>query len=86
MKDNLKVYLQSLFTNARNTARNSALFEELLGNHQDRYDELIAEGQSPANAYAKAIGELGDIDPLIEKNEAAPDGGTAQIFLESAEE
>ena len=86
MKDNLKVYLQSLFTNARNTARNSALFEELLGNLHDRYDELIAEGQSPADAYAKAIGELGDIDPLIEKNEAAPDGGTAQIFHESAEE
>lgn len=86
MKENLKLYLKSLFANARDTARNSALFEELLGNLQDRYDELIAEGQSPADAYAKAIGELGDITPLIEKNEASPAASEAQIFHESAEE
>ncbi|MBE6594972.1 MAG: DUF4097 domain-containing protein [Ruminococcaceae bacterium] len=85
MKENLKNYLTSLFINARDTARNSALFEELLGNLCDRYDELIAEGAEPADAYAKAIGELGDIAPLIEKNEPAPQDDGEPIFKEPKE-
>ncbi len=67
MRENLKKYLQSLFLDAPKTAHNDALFEELLGNLSDRYDELIGEGLSPDAAYARAIGDLGDISPLIEK-------------------
>lgn len=67
MKANLKKYLQSLFMDASDTPNNDALFEELLGNLYDRYDELIGEGLTPDAAYARAIGDLGDISPLIEK-------------------
>ena len=67
MKANLKKYLQSLFIDASDTPNNDALFEELLGNLYDRYDELIGEGLTPDAAYARAIGDLGDISPLIEK-------------------
>lgn len=69
MRENLKKYLQSLFMDAPNTPNNDALFEELLGNLYDRYDELIGEGLTPDAAYARAIGDLGDISPLIEKGQ-----------------
>ena len=69
MRENLKKYLQSLFADAASTPNNDALFEELLGNLYDRYDELIAAGDSPDVAYAHAIGDLGDISPLLEKDE-----------------
>lgn len=66
MKKNLKIYLESLFINAPKTEANDALFEELLGNLCDRYDELCAEGLAPDAAYARVIGEVGDIRPLLE--------------------
>ncbi|MBQ9801761.1 MAG: DUF4097 family beta strand repeat protein [Clostridia bacterium] len=76
MKRNLKIYLESLFINAPKTPTNDALFEELLGNLCDRYDELCAEGLTPDAAYARVIGEVGDIRPLLEgvaENGAAAD-------------
>ncbi|MBQ8356361.1 MAG: DUF4097 family beta strand repeat protein [Clostridia bacterium] len=66
MKNNLKNYLQSLFSGAPHNSANDALFEELYGNLCDRYDEWIAEGLSEEEAYARAVGEVGDIRPLID--------------------
>lgn len=66
MKENLKNYLESLFINAPKTPANDALFEELLGNLYDKYDDLIGEGLSESEALARVIAELGDIRPLFE--------------------
>ena len=86
MKENLKSYLQSLFLNASHTARNDALFEELLGNLYDRYDELTADGTPPEQAYAKVVGELGDIRPLIERTDpVSGQNGQERIFHEPKE-
>ncbi len=75
MKENLRRYLESLFINAPQTPGNDALFEELLGNLCDRYDELTATGLAPDAAYARVIGEVGDIRPLLEG--VAPNGTAA---------
>ncbi len=75
MKQNLSKYLESLFINAPKTPGNDALFEELLGNLYDRYDELTATGVTPDAAYARVIGEVGDIRPLLEG--VAPNGAAA---------
>ena len=66
MKHNLKSYLQSLFLDVPHSSANDTLFEELYGNLCDRYDELIAQGLTEEEAYARAIGEVGDIRPLID--------------------
>ena len=83
MKRNLKIYLQSLFINAPKTAANDALFEELLGNLCDRFDELCAEGLAPDAAYARVIGEVGDIRPLLE---GVAENGAAKDFTPKEDE
>ncbi len=69
MKENLKKYLQSLFVGAKDTAGNRSLFDELYDNLAARYDDLVAGGAAPEDAFADAIGKLGDIKPLIEFEE-----------------
>lgn len=71
MKEQLKKHLSSLFRGAPDTAHNRSLYEELLADLYDHYDEQIAAGAAPAAAYETAIGRLGDVSALIEGAPAA---------------
>lgn len=66
MKEQLKKHLDGVFKGAPHTDKNEALYEELLANLSDRYEERIAAGDSEEEACRRAIGDLGDIRPLIE--------------------
>ncbi|MBE6555341.1 MAG: DUF4097 domain-containing protein [Ruminococcaceae bacterium] len=73
MKENLRTYLESLFAGAPHTEKNEMLFEELLGNLYDRYEDLTATEMPPEEAFAKVVGEVGDIRPLMD----APSGNSS---------
>ena len=64
MKEKLKQHLNEVFRGAPHTAKNEALYEELLANLYDRYDERIAAGDGEEEACRRVIADLGDVTPL----------------------
>ncbi len=78
MKHKLKEYIDTVFADAeRRSPRNeriAELKEEILCNLEDKYDDLIASGRTPAVAYNIAIAGVGDISELLD----SIGGGTAQ--------
>lgn len=70
MKAKLKEYIDTIFADAEHRAPHnkqlSELKEEMLRNLDDKYDDLIASGKSPAAAYNIAIAGVGDISDLLE--------------------
>lgn len=87
MRDNLKIYLDSVFASAAKTRKNEELKEEILSNLYDKYDEYITEGMSAEDAYAKTISGIGDLSLLFEKLEreepkSEPKQAPARILLE----
>ncbi len=70
MKDKLAEYINTIFADAeRNHPGNPKLAdlkEEMLQNLNEKYDDLIANGKSPAAAYNIAVSSIGDISDLLE--------------------
>ena len=67
MKTKLKDYIEVIFTDAPDTHRARELKEEMYINLCEKYDDLIAEGKTPAAAYHAVISGVGDISELIEE-------------------
>ena len=69
MKDRLNAYIDGLFANAESRSpangRLAELKEELLQNTQEKYDDLVAMGQTPEAACHAVINGIGDIDELL---------------------
>ncbi len=70
MKDKLKEYIDTIFADAERRSphneRLGELKEEMLQNLNEKYDDLIAAGRSPASAYNSAIAGVGDISALLD--------------------
>lgn len=65
MKNSLRVYVDSLFGGAPETAAVKELHDEILSNLEERYDDCIAGGMTPQRAYTAVVGTMGDIGKLI---------------------
>ena len=70
MKSKLKEYIDTIFADAERRApynqRVRELKEEMLQNLNDRYDDLIAKGKTPAAAYNIAVAGVGDVSELLD--------------------
>ncbi|SMC88890.1 permease prefix domain 1-containing protein [Papillibacter cinnamivorans] len=65
MKDKLRAYIDSLFSDAPKTRKAYELREELLSNLNAKYDDLISRGYSEEEAYQAAVAGIGDVSELI---------------------
>ena len=72
MREQLRAYVQHLFDRAADTPRNRELLEEILQNTLDRYDDLVAQGTSEADAYQQAVSQIGEVKSS--GSLASPDG------------
>lgn len=70
MKEQLKAYIDTVFSDAEGRAPDSErlaeLKEEMLHNLYEKYDDLVAAGKSPAAAYHSSVASVGDISELLD--------------------
>lgn len=64
--DTIKSYLEAMFANLPNTAEVKKAKAELLQMMEDKYNELIADGESENTAVGTVISEFGNLDELAE--------------------
>ena len=64
MREKLKSYVELLFAGTTGTEE---MRQEILQNTLDRYDDLIAQGKTPEEAYRQAVAGIGDIEALLGK-------------------
>lgn len=62
MRDNLEQYVNLLFAAAPTSGE---IRQEILQNTLDRYDDLIAQGRSEAEAYRLSIQSIGDLNDIL---------------------
>lgn len=84
MKTKLKEFIDTVFADAEKRAPHNTqvreLKEEMLQNLYDRYDDLVAEGRSPAAAYNIAVTGVGDVSGLLDSvvgGASAAEGGAS---------
>lgn len=65
MKEKLRAYIDSLFSDAPKTRRAYELREELLSNLNAKYDDMLAQGRTEEEAYQSAVAGIGDVSELI---------------------
>lgn len=65
MNEKLRVTVERLFADAPKTRRALELQEELLGNLNEKYNDLIARGISEEEALKNVVNGIGDVDELI---------------------
>lgn len=65
MNYRIREHVESLFQGAPRSTRAIELKEEFISNLNDRYVDLIQQGESEENAYALVIAGIGDIQELI---------------------
>lgn len=73
MNERIKTHVDSLFEDAPQTRKVLDLKEELLGNLNIKYDDLITGGSTPDDAYRSVISGIGDMSELVRQiqNESA---------------
>ena len=64
--ETIKNYLEAMFANMPNTPEVNKAKSELLTMMEDKYNELIAEGESENTAVGTVITEFGNLDELAE--------------------
>lgn len=67
MEYSIKAYVDELFQNAPDTQRAYEMKMELVQNLTDKYNDLVASGKSPEDAYNITIYGIGDISELLEE-------------------
>lgn len=65
MNSKLRSTVEALFEAAPKTRRAYDLKEELISNLTDKYNDLIAQGKAPDEAYNNVVASIGDVDELI---------------------
>ena len=69
MREQLTQYVSLLFAGTENC---EDVYQEILQNTLDRYDDLIAQGKAPEAAYRLAIIGIGDITEILGTQTYAP--------------
>ncbi len=72
MNERLRNHIEKLFDDAPTTRKAFELKEELLANSEERYQDLIASGVSPDDAFKHVISSIGNVSELFRGLEAAP--------------
>lgn len=81
MEENIRRYVEELFSGTVPSKRAVELKEEMIQNLSEKYNDLINEGKTPEAAYNIAIAGIGDITYLLkdlEKDALHPEVITAQ--------
>lgn len=65
MRDQIKTYLDRIFAQAPCTQKAIDMKEAILADVLEKYDDMIADGMKPQDAYQRAISGIGDLDRLI---------------------
>lgn len=65
--ETIKIYLENMFKTLPNTAELRKLKGEILGNMEEKYQELKAEGKTENEAIGIVISEFGNIDEIIKE-------------------
>lgn len=65
MKEKIRAYVHSYFTDMPNTRRASEVEDEIVANLSDKYDDFVNSGIDESSAYDKVIASIGDLDELI---------------------
>ncbi|MBO5041950.1 MAG: hypothetical protein J6D87_03200 [Clostridia bacterium] len=86
MKAKLKDYIEIIFTDAPQTHRAHELKEEMYTDLCEKYDDLVAEGKTPAAAYHAVISGVGDIGELIEELKKEAGTRASEPVREKADE
>lgn len=79
MREKLKQYVDRLFVQKKQTEQMRELHDEILQNSFDRYDDEIARGKSPEEAYRAAVDGIGDLDPIL--CDDTPSGSRRNVAL-----
>ncbi|MGN0665057.1 MAG: permease prefix domain 1-containing protein [Huintestinicola sp.] len=81
MKEQLRAYIDDLFTGVERTRYTDELRDELLADLNSHYDDCVSRGMSETEAYGEAIRNAGDMHELIEeaKNKAVTVGGISDM-------
>ena len=64
-REQIKSYMERVFSQAPCTQKAIEMKEAILADVLDKYDDMVAEGISPQDAYQRAIGSIGDLNKLI---------------------
>lgn len=89
MKDQLKAYIEKVFSGAPKTQKNEELKEEILCNLYEKYDTAISEGMNEEEAYRSTVSSVGDLSGLFDKGSdktADPKASTPLVHLYSEDE
>ena len=65
MRDQINNYLDKIFAQAPCTQKAIDMKEAILADVLEKYDDMIADGMNPQEAYRRAISGIGDLDHLI---------------------
>ncbi|MCR4580704.1 MAG: permease prefix domain 1-containing protein [Treponema sp.] len=66
MNRKIKNYVDVLFNDVPKTRKAAELKEEILADLNEHFEAHLAEGKSENQAYTEALGDMGDIDELLE--------------------
>jgi len=72
MQNNLREYIDSVFSGAPNTVKTVEIKEEFFQNLCEKYYDLIAEGKSEEAAYNIAVASIGDVRELVRELQGLP--------------
>ncbi|MBN1891981.1 MAG: hypothetical protein JW780_04305 [Clostridiales bacterium] len=70
MNERIKAHIEGLFEDAPKNRKITELKEELLSNSNCKYDDLIAGGATPDDAFKIVISGIGDVSELISQLES----------------
>ncbi len=72
MDEKLRIHIEKLFEDAPKTRKAFELKEELLANSKERYQDLVADGITPEDAYKHVISSIGNVSELFRGLEEPP--------------
>ena len=81
MKEKLRKYVEDMVRDIPKTRNVVDLKEEIIGNMEERYDDLRAEGYGEQDAFDCTINAMGDIRSLFEEENKENGGGKGEPVM-----
>lgn len=81
MKEKLRKYVEDMVKDIPKTRSVVDLKEEIIGNMEERYDDLRAEGYGEQDAFDCTINAMGDIRSLFEEENRENSGGKGEPVM-----
>ena len=81
MKEKLRKYVEDMVKDIPKTRSVVDLKEEIIGNMEERYDDLRAEGYGEQDAFDCTINAMGDIRSLFEEENRENGSGKGEPVM-----